>query len=389
MQFIITFKKSLKKIILLLFLLFAVFLLISCQKKAEEQFGMCASPMVQIGEKCCLDSNNDSICDELEAKKSEEIKTEPKLEVVPEKKYIGLAELESSILDAFSPQKDFTFQDMERENVTGIENTYIVRESKDDGFLILKIKKPYNYLNTFDNFSLFVNRLYELDVKNNKIWADSYLDYMELENLNWKNERYDYEHSLENVEIKNKNISVEKHMLLFISRYNSADGALSYPKINIWCTPELVVQVYSSELSDLGWTSGSSPSDVEANLRRENELFLTEMKERAEKVVNICELGELATGKTDIESPEIRVYGKEGFEPEEVIIKAGNKVIFSNEDTRKTSIMVVIKKDNSPLTTNTGVIEPEKKSEYLFNEPGNYTCWLPDYSLNCRIIVNN
>ncbi len=89
----------------------------------------------------------------------------------------------------------------------------------------------------------------------------------------------------------------------------------------------------------------------------------------------------------DVAAPVIAFRGREGFFPEEVKIKAGEKVIFRNEIPGKSSVVVFFQKEFTSQTWYTPIIKYNQEKEQIFTEAGNYKCWLLEYNPRCSIIV--
>lgn len=87
---------------------------------------------------------------------------------------------------------------------------------------------------------------------------------------------------------------------------------------------------------------------------------------------------------------EIKILGKEGFDNPQLKVKAGDKVIWTNNIPEQKDVVLTIQKDSSKEFVNSGLIISESEGgfwEHTFEEVGNYTYWTVGYGVKARIIV--
>lgn len=92
-----------KKIILFGFLIIGIFILSGCVPKTT-----CNEPYIVKGNECCLDQNNNKICDEdeVETKKSTEVEEEAKIIITPNDIRIANSEVQDSMHITSVPYED-------------------------------------------------------------------------------------------------------------------------------------------------------------------------------------------------------------------------------------------------------------------------------------------
>lgn len=357
-------------------LLFLVFFLPGCEEvKQLPNATQCVPPSIFVGGECCPDINNNSICDGLErpeANISEEV-----LVPQPVKPSINITFLEESIKKAY-PRQRYNFTDPERENLTDIENTFDI--SRADRFDILKIKKGYNFLETETQFADFMKRLYSVNEKNLRIWASEKIDFERLRNEDWREMSYDDTHSL----TMEGDFFLEEHIVWFHRLGDLYRGYFDYSFV-VWCTPELVVRVYVPEYK-LTTFSGGGPIEGAKKIIKDKETeFKGEMLDVARNVAAICagkEVGPLSSNH------DVVFYGRDGFIPNEIRIKAGETVVFHNENTQwYRMILTFVREKPTRKIFNSNITEIGESIEIQFNETGNYTFFMVQYNPKGKLIV--
>src|SRR3989344_5718152 len=83
-------------------------------------------------------------------------------------------------------------------------------------------------------------------------------------------------------------------------------------------------------------------------------------------------------------SGDVRMVGKEGFDPMEVTINAGDSLTWVNDD-KKALTLTIFKKGKWYLNSN--VIEPGQSFEQEFKEAGEYDYWTLAYGVKGKITV--
>lgn len=337
--------------------------------------------MIEIGGECCSDDNMNSICDNIELAGNES-EQKDRTEKVQEARHINISQLEDGINKSYYPLKKYSFEDTERVNLTGIENTFDVRGST--RFNVLKIKKDYNFIENEQNFTDFVQRRYDLMVKNWNIDSKDWIDYNGLTDQQWREAVYHYDHSLEKINIFGKDSFIETHLVMYDKEDSLLDLDLSY-NINVWCTPEFVVEVYPNEHWGFYYYTGST---IEANRKFIKGLMDGE-RERlildAEKVLKVCSE---ETEPLELKNNEIIFFGRDGFHPEEVKIEAGKKLLIHNENAKWEGVMFMLMRDSPKKTINGPLIAIGNASEVFIEEPGSYTLFSVEYGPRARIVVS-
>ena len=103
-----------------------------------------------------------------------------------------------------------------------------------------------------------------------------------------------------------------------------------------------------------------------------------------EAVMEDKEVETMEKEETKTTSGDIRIVGKEGFDPMEATIKAGDSVTWVNDD--KKALTLTIFKDGK-WYLNTDVIEPGQSFEQEFTEAGEYDYWTLAYGIKGKITV--
>ena len=83
-------------------------------------------------------------------------------------------------------------------------------------------------------------------------------------------------------------------------------------------------------------------------------------------------------------SSDVRIVGKEGFDPTEVTINAGDSLTWVNDD-KKALTLTIFKKGKWYLNSN--VIEPGQSFEQELKEAGEYDYWTLAYGVKGKITV--
>ena len=109
----------------------------------------------------------------------------------------------------------------------------------------------------------------------------------------------------------------------------------------------------------------------------------TQPAEEAETSVGE-EAGEEAPEKEEAAGGDVRILGKEGFEPDELKVSAGSSVTWINGIDKKLTLTFF---KDSKFYQNSDVIEPGKRFELAFNEKGSYEYWSPSYGVKGKITV--
>jgi len=378
--------------------LYLAFFLLGCQGNMTgsviKEIPECLPPMIEVGGECCDDKNSNSICDEVELLEEDSEQKIEEDEVIQEKKiineeeeyyskYINITELEYDINKTYYPIKKYNFTDLERDNVTGIQKNYDIRDA--GRFAILKIKKKTNYLENEDNFSNFLKRLHKLRIKNWEISANSAIDAGTVYDLNWERVKIDYEHDLEKIEILGKDSYFERHLLVFNLEGYIKSGLWESYRLIVWCTPELVVRVYPSEHWSYIYYIGDS---VEPKKKYIYDMMVEQkedMIENAKKILKICSE---ETEKMEFKSNEMVFYGRDGFYPNDAKIRSGEKIIVHNENENWEDLVLTITRQKPRRKT---IISDEIKigesGEVVFEEQGNYTVFNVQYVPRAYVVV--
>lgn len=87
---------------------------------------------------------------------------------------------------------------------------------------------------------------------------------------------------------------------------------------------------------------------------------------------------------------EIKILGKEGFDNPQLKVKAGDKVIWTNNIPEQKDVVLTLQKDGTKEFVNSGLIISESEGgfwEHTFEEVGNYTYWAVGYGIKAKVIV--
>jgi len=96
---------------------------------------------------------------------------------------------------------------------------------------------------------------------------------------------------------------------------------------------------------------------------------------------------ETAAPRRVVTAGEVQVLGKEGFDQEELSVRAGSAVAFVNSDPAEKDMTLVFQKDGSRTFLTTQVIQPGETYEQVFEEAGDYDFWTIGYGLRGKITV--
>lgn len=360
-----------KVIILFLFIIF----LLGCQ-----EVDVCPSAMLQVGSDCCDDINNNSICDELEHTATIKDDQEPQF---LEQSSITSEILENRIIKAHAPINRLSFSDGHRDNITGIEASFNVRNSSQ--YHLLKMKKGYNFIQTADDFSEFVQSRSDLLGKNIQIAASSWIDYKQVYYPTWKTAHFNYTQTLEPVDILDKKGFIESHLLVYYTADDNQvneDLELVY-KLNIWCTPEIVVEVYTSPTWSFVYGYDTYWLVMDLAKRKMAEEKSNLIKD-AETIAKLCR-GEIIEGR--LSPGEVVFYGLDGFYPNEIMIKVGEKITIYNQNDRGEGILLKFVREKPRKVILSEVILVGGVGEVVINEIGNYTFFSDQYNGKVKLKV--
>lgn len=367
-----------KSIILVMSLL----LLAGCQQSNKVS---CESPLINIAGECCLDNDKNSICDDLEKENlaaKQRMDTSKKIEGATKfsPNYITLDQLEDAINKTYYPIKRFNFEDINESNLTDFEATYDIRSI--GRFTIIKIRRDYNFLQNEVNFTNFIKTKYRLDVKNNDINSEEFIDYRGIYYPTWQGATYTYDHDIQETKIMGKPAFFEKHIVIYGIDDSLLDLWFSYG-LNVWCTPELVVVVPPRETFVFYYDEGNA---VQANVKHIGKLMKEQdkfMLQEAEKILKICS-GQVEPLK--LKPGEFVFYGNDGFYPTESKIRAGEKVIIHNENDFNNAEIFTFMGKKTPAFIS-GEINYTGFGEIAIEKADDYTILNPQYEGRARIIV--
>lgn len=360
-------------------------ILMGCSQEAQVVKDICEAPMIEVAGECCLDKNKNSVCDDLEVeeKDDEEVKQEikeAKKEV--EKDYFNVSELEDAINKTFFPLKRYSFEDGEKANLSGLENKYDLRSS--ERFNILKMKNKVNYMNNDKDFSDFINKKYELRVKNWKISANWEIDYQRAQSPSWNFVEFDYNHSLDEIDIAGNNVFVERHDLFFEQEDDIMAPFWDYYKFHVLCTPQIILEVEPSERWWFIYYKGDSVSVKKRFLDSELKEQKKEMVEITKMMMDVCNG---IVKKPELKPNEVIFYGKDGFLPSEANMKKGQKFIVHNENENDDGIILTFIRDKPKKVFNSKVIDIGEAGEILIEDEGNYTFFELQYAPRGKLVV--
>ncbi|MBI2545848.1 hypothetical protein HYV81_01585 [Candidatus Woesearchaeota archaeon] len=255
----------------------------------------CKAPEIMVAGECCTDADANSICDIYESREPENISLEEPAPVEapqelkqPEKQAnLSIKDVQEIMSDTFSTNKTlYSFKVMDRGNVTDFENLFEVYESSPTRIYIWQIKKPHNYLYYYNNFTEFMKRNFDLDVRNYNVLSKELIDYNKLYEGDWIDANYSYEPEMEEKEVKGKKVIFESHLILFY-RYDNAMGGYIFPVASVWCTANTVIRLYPQKSSDLAIYS-SRVEDAKRTLERDMFAYRKGLLADAEKAAAAC-----------------------------------------------------------------------------------------------------
>ena len=369
-------------------LAFAIILVAACAVQPENA-RECNPPSIMVAGECCLDKNNNSICDDIEASpitgQAVAAKEDSKQEKTQTVRHIELDKLTTGINKTFYPLGSYNFSFIERENITGLEATFDLWEADPFRFSILKIKKQYNFLNTEKNFSDFVNRRYNLEVRNTNTLGQEYIDARKYNEDKWEKAKYDYIHDLEKLDLNGNTAYYEAHETYWGIDNQLEDLSADF-KIILWCTPELIVETYASDSFAVPYFQGS---EVSTNKERVEEAMIKEkgnMIDAARRILKLCQTG--SPDQIEWKPNEILFKGKGGFYPTEIKIKAGDKAVIHNQNDQYSGAgFTFIREKPSRKVFNTKGINLGDSAEVTIEEAGEYIVFSPEYARRGKIIV--
>lgn len=363
-------------------LIIFIFLIMGCQQDTTIS---CNSSEIIIAGECCLDSNNNSICDYIELndyKFINIIKEQSDNESL--KKYINLTEFQYGVNKTFYPLYSLSFNLTNRTNITGFKATYDKYLSDEWYMVILKIKDTFNYHYTEEDFSNFIYKKYNLTVRDWKIDAAKFIDEKRLTDRNWEKADYDYKHSLEEIVISGKKSFYEIHSLMF-----GISGQLWRPglhvKIYVSCTPELIIQVYGPATWRVPYFRESL---VSTQQERFNQTILRGYKNNtiaAERVLKLCEGG---FDPIDWKSTETVFRGRDGFRPNKIHMKINETLIIHNHNDEGYGLALTLeRKIPNRIIFNSKQIAYGDWGHVSFEKPGNYTIFQEQFNPRAKVIV--
>ncbi len=372
------------KIWLILVLVFAV----ACNTQIENS-PSCSPPSIMVAGECCIDKNNNSVCDDIEAKHSDgkalAVKDNIDSKEQKLKSHVSFGELKIGINKTFYPIGSYNFSFVERENITGLEAIFDVWDSAPFRFSILKIKKEYNFLETEKNFSDFVNKRYELEVRNTNTSSQEYIDSERSYNEKWERAKYNYTFTLEKIDLNGDPAYFEMHQDYFSIDEQLQDLSTSF-KIVVQCTPDLVIETYASETFNVPYFPGSLVSTNKERVGDAIKKEIANMTIAAGKISTLCRTGNL--DPIEFKPNEIIFRGMGGLYPSEIKIKAGDKVIIHNFNDRLLgTAFTFIREKPARKVFNSKGIPLNSVAEVVIDEAGNYIVFAPEYAGNAKIIV--
>ncbi|MBI2208516.1 hypothetical protein HYU50_03395 [Candidatus Woesearchaeota archaeon] len=94
--------------------------------------------------------------------------------------------------------------------------------------------------------------------------------------------------------------------------------------------------------------------------------------------------GDIMEDTTQAASGDVSIVGKEGFDPLEMAISAGDAVTWINGDEK--DLVITFFKDGS-FYLNSAVIKPGESFEHEFKDKGSYEYWTLAYGVKGKITV--
>ncbi|MBN2052434.1 hypothetical protein JW756_02940 [Candidatus Woesearchaeota archaeon] len=270
----------------------------ACQQNTIPETPSCPAGFILVGGQCCPDANDNLICDDYEEEAAanateEETNFTPEPVIVREparekERFINQSHLEWAIKNLTAEHReDYIFFDRKYEDATEIYRKFTERSTKWYDYLILNITSEKDYLYTYQSFYDFMKEKYDLDVKNNKIWASDAIDIIATDNKIWDNATYEYKPKLEEIIIEGDKILLETHVYVFIDEY---DHYLDYTymiKASTWCDPSHIVQAEPKSYG-INVAPKMAMEDALININRSITKMQNETLNRTILIVKLC-----------------------------------------------------------------------------------------------------
>jgi plastocyanin len=94
---------------------------------------------------------------------------------------------------------------------------------------------------------------------------------------------------------------------------------------------------------------------------------------------------EAADMETEVGVGDVSILGKEGFDPEEITVKKGDAVVFTNNDPNGKDAVLTFQLGRKFINSNQ--IKAGEQYEQIFEEAGTYDYWTVNYGIKGKIIV--
>ena len=371
-----------------LIVIIAVFLfLTSCQVRTPINES-CKSPMIKIGNECCEDRNNNTICDDLEKQqesinkiKEAAIKA-PQIET-PKIRYINLSELEDGINRTYYPVKKYTFSDPYRHNLTEVEKTFDIRDA--DRFYIFKMKHEYDYLNTEKNFTDFIHAFYNSSYRKFNLAAHDTIDYKKTTDSEWVGVNYTYEPYLENTSVGGKTAFFEQQLLVYTKNDMIMDRLIWGLSLVMRCTPQLVIGIYPANNFNFYYGYFGSAKAQINYINKISPEVKKSLLEEGRKILKVCN-GTVEPYKFKPNEILFDEFGE--FTPKELNIEKGKSIIIDNGMTYVDSILLIFLDESNENTFNTGTIPQDTSMEFWINQSGEFTLFSAAFDGKAKIHVD-
>jgi len=284
-----------KKIILLLIL---IIFINGCSQKI-----VCNKPYILVGTECCLDNNDNTVCDKDEVlEKTEEKPSEQK------KLNYTLAQIEIKLNEADDDKfQNYVFRKQEGDSFKKRYEIYESLEGRD--VFLVQIKNNSDYINDYEAFYDFVNRDYKKKNENLQNYTIAQtIQYSEDAGYHVYGEHFYF---LKSLDPKGR-VLYQGHGGVFAKELNDEVVDAGYYNLaTIWCTPEWIIEVYPKKSSDVGIRIlyfEEIKKIIYSELNEEG----FELKSISQKFLSICQDFE---GESEFSSNDsIRVYSSQLLE---------------------------------------------------------------------------
>ncbi|MBD3310018.1 hypothetical protein GF351_02255 [Candidatus Woesearchaeota archaeon] len=227
---------------------------------------VCEEPLIKSAGRCCLDANNNGLCDDAEddaeaddvaereeeaqeAGESEETDAEPETSEPVSIDEVGRA------IDSKFGASDFRFREYDRESPNRFEQSYEVYAPSVEKFFIYRLKDPQDYIFSDEDFRRFMEEQHKVNVEDEEEINYEKIADLEEQSINNKNAYYNSSYEMYSKEVNGETVFFEKGWVMYNSQWGYAiDGRYIYDA-NVLCSPDTVVKIRVDKKLRLRWYS--------------------------------------------------------------------------------------------------------------------------------------